>query len=233
MELLYTIAEITDGCFYLFYDKNQLVQQRQTLEWVNRIECRLVLSRNCRNTRSIAVTAYKPLGIEKIKMRLDIPGQKPTMYLSQNAEDACQTIGAIIRGYTQQGIQKRQIAILTVKTEEKSILSGVASVGGYPLVSEWDGNGILFTSSRKFKGLESDVVIIVDVGASCFLDDEKRRVFYVGSSRAKHFLDIVSVMNDEDTNSMVTQLIGEKRKNAKVALGSFLKVKIVSGSMVS
>lgn len=35
---------------------------------------------------------------------------------------------------------------------------------------------------------------------------EERRVFYVGSSRAKHFLDIVSVMNDEDTNSMVVRL---------------------------
>ena len=71
------------------------------------------------------------------------------------------------------------------------------------------------------------------VDDSCFLDDEKRRVFYVGSSRAKHFLDIVSVMNDEDTNSMVVRLTGEKKKNAKLALGSFLKVKIVSGSTTS
>ena len=233
LELLYAIAEITDGCFYVFYDKNQLVQQRQTLEWVNRVECRLILSRNCRNTRSIAVTSYKPIGIEKIKMRLDIPGQKPTMYLSRNTEDAHQTIVSIIRNYTQQGIQKKQIVVLTVKTEDTSILSGISSVGGYPLVSNRNDNGILFTSSRKFKGLESDVVIVVDVDDSCFLDDEKRRVFYVGSSRAKHFLDIVSVMNDEDTNSMVVRLTGEKKKNAKLALGSFLKVKIVSGSTTS
>lgn len=233
LELLYAIAEITDGCFYVFYDKNQLVQQRQTLEWVNRVECRLILSRNCRNTRSIAVTSYKPIGIEKIKMRLDIPGQKPTMYLSRNTEDAHQTIGSIIRNYTQQGIQKKQIVVLTVKTEDTSILSGISSVGGYPLVSNRNDNGILFTSSRKFKGLESDVVIVVDVDDSCFLDDEKRRVFYVGSSRAKHSLDIVSVMNDEDTNSMVVRLTGEKKKNAKLALGSFLKVKIVSGSTTS
>lgn len=58
LDLLYAIAEIADGCFYVFYDKNQLVQQRQTLDWVNRVECRLILSRNCRNTRSIAVTSY-------------------------------------------------------------------------------------------------------------------------------------------------------------------------------
>lgn len=40
-------------------------------------------------------------------------------------------------------------------------------------------------------------------------------------------------MNDEDTNSMVVRLTGEKKKNAKLALGSFLKVKIVSGSTTS
>ncbi len=162
-------------------------------------------------------------------MRLDIPGQKTTMYLSWNTEDAHQTIGSIIRSYTQQGIQKKQIVVLTVKTEDSSILSGVSSVGGYPLVSNRDDKGILFTSSRNFKGLESDVVIIVDVDDSCILDDGKRRVFYVGSLRARHFLDIVSVMNDEDTNSMVVRLTG-KKENAKLALGSFLKVRIVSGS---
>lgn len=233
LELLYAIAEITDGCFYVFYDKNQLVQQRQTLDWVNRIECRLVLSCNCRNTRNIAVTSYKPLGIDKIKMRVDIPGQKPTMHLTQNIDDARQTIGNIIRNYTRQGIQKKQIVILTVKTEEASLLSGVSSVAGYTLAQSRDSNGIMFTSSRKFKGLESDVVIIVDVDDSCFLDDEKRRVFYVESSRAKHFLDIVSVMDDQHVNNMVVQLTGEEKKNARLALASFLKVKLVSGSVFS
>ena len=233
MELLYAIAEITDGCFYVFYDKNQLVQQRQTLDWVNRIECRLVLSCNCRNTRNIAVTSYKPLGIDKVKMRVDIPGQKPTMHLTQNIDDSRQTIGNIIRNYTRQGIQKKQIVILTVKTEDASLLSGVSSVAGYTLAQSRDSNGIMFTSSRKFKGLESDVVIIVDVDDSCFLDDEKRRVFYVGSSRAKHFLDIVSVMDDQHVNNMVVQLTGEEKKNARLALASFLKVKLVSGSVFS
>ena len=166
-------------------------------------------------------------------MRLDVPGQKPTMYLSRNIEDAQQTIGSVIHNYTQQGIQKKQIVILTVKTEDTSILSGVSSVRGYPLVPNRNDSGILFTSSRKFKGLESDVVIVVDVDNSCFLDDEKRRVFYVGASRAKHYLDIVSVMSDEETNSMVLLLTGEKKKNAKLALGSSLKVKIVSGGTTS
>ncbi|MBS5622564.1 MAG: ATP-binding domain-containing protein [Clostridium sp.] len=90
----------------------------------------------------------------------------------------------------------------------------------------------MFTSSRKFKGLESDVAIIVDVDVddSCFLDDEKCRVLYVGLSRTKHFLDIVSVMDDQHVNNMVVQLTGEEKKNARLALASFLKVKLVSGN---
>ena len=82
LEILSTIANLTDGCFYVFYDKNQLVQQRQSLDWVKSVECRLVLTANCRNTKSIAVTANKPIGIEKIKMRVDVPGSKPNLYLN-------------------------------------------------------------------------------------------------------------------------------------------------------
>ena len=64
LEILSTIAELMHGCFYVFYDKNQLVQQRQSLEWVKSVECRLVLSTNCRNTKNIAITSNKSLGIE-------------------------------------------------------------------------------------------------------------------------------------------------------------------------
>jgi ATP-dependent exoDNAse (exonuclease V) beta subunit len=73
----------------------------------------------------------------------------------------------------------------------------------------------------------------VDVDDSCFFDDEKRRVFYVGSSRAKHFLDIVSVMDDQHVSNMVAQLTGEEKRNTILAFASFLKVKLVSGNSYS
>ena len=224
--LLSTIAELYDGNFYVFYDKNQLVQQRHALEWVKTIECRLVLSANCRNTKSIATTSNKPIGIEEVKMRMDIPGGKPNFHIVGSKEQLLERIDKIIRSYTAKGMQKKQVVILTAKTEETSILYGTASVGSYSLSHEVTESGVLFTSARKFKGLESDIIIMVDVDENTFASDEARRVFYVGTSRAKHCLEIVAISDDKHISVLSETLTGQKNKNAKMQIGSYLKVKI-------
>ena len=228
LEILSDIAELAQGCFYVFYDKNQLVQQRHSLDWVKTVECRLVLSANCRNTRNIAVTSNKPLGIEKVKMRLDVLGTKPNFFINHSKEQLFNNISKLIRKYTDSGIQKKDIVILTVKTEEMSLLSGLSSVGGYRISGEIDTSNILFTSARKYKGLEASVVILVDIDKRTFRSDEERRVFYVGASRAKHFLDIFTVLEDKGIPDLAKAITGLKAKNPKAAIGSGLKVKILS-----
>lgn len=224
--LLSAIAELNGGCFYVFYDKNQLVQQRHALEWVKTIECRLVLSANCRNTKSIATTSNRPIGIDEVKMRVDIPGGKPTFHITNSKDQLCERIDRIIRNYTDNGLMKKQIVLLTAKTEEASILYGVSSIGSYHLSRDIAESGILFTSARKFKGLESDVIIMVDVNEETFSSDEARRVFYVGTSRAKHYLEIVALLDDAGIGLLSEKLTGQKSKNAKMQIGSYLKVKI-------
>ena len=49
-------------------------------------------------------------------------------------------------------------------------------------------NKVLFTTVRKFKGLEADVVICVDLEESTFADEKKRNLFYVGTNKAKTWL---------------------------------------------
>lgn len=51
-------AELKDGRFLAFFDKNQVVQTENVPEWVEKSECRLLLTKNCRNTYEIALTAY-------------------------------------------------------------------------------------------------------------------------------------------------------------------------------
>jgi len=224
--LLSAIAELNEGCFYVFYDKNQLVQQRHSLEWVQTIECRLVLSANCRNTKNIATTSNKSIGIDNVKMRVDIPGSKPNFHITRSKDQLCERIHSIIRNYTDNGLLKKQIVLLTAKTEESSLLRNSSSVGAYHLSREIADGGILFTSARKFKGLESDVIIMVDVDDDTFNNDEARRVFYVGASRAKHYLEIVAVLNDEQISLVSENLTRQRGKNAKMLIGSYLKVKI-------
>ena len=228
LELLYMIAEQMDGCFYLFYDKNQMIQQRQSMDWVRNVECRLVLTRNCRNTHNIAVTSYKPLGIDQVKMRLDFEGQKPEFHILDNRESALSSISTLIRKYMEQGVQKKDIVILTVKTESTSLLEGKTSVGQYKLARRPGDSGILFTTCRKFKGLESKVVIVTDVDETTFRNEENRRILYAGASRAQHILEIISVMTAQQEQVMVEYLTGHSERNPRIKIASHLKVKISS-----
>lgn len=229
LNILSTIAELRQGSFYVFYDKNQLVQQRKSLDWVKNVECRLVLSANCRNTKNIAVTFNKSLGIEKVKMRLDVDGSKPNLYINLSRDQMSENISKLIRKYTHSGIQKKDIVILTVKTGESSVLTGISSVGAYKLTSDLGSSNILFTSARKFKGLEASVVILVDVDARTFNSDEERRVFYVGASRAKHYLEIFTCLDAHDLYKLAVAINdGKAVKNPKATIGSMLKVKILA-----
>ena len=160
-------------------------------------------------------------------MRLEVAGSKPDLYINQTREQLCNNISKLIRKYTDNGIQKKEIVILTVKTEESSILSGTTSVGSYKLARTLDGSNILFTSARKFKGLEAKVVILVDVDAKTFSIEEEKRVFYVGASRAKHYLDIFTCLDDAEVAKMAVAINdGKNVKNPKATIGSKLKVKI-------
>jgi len=49
------------GTFYVFYDKLQLVQSYQLPKLIQEADCKLTLYKNCRNTKKIAETSFKPL----------------------------------------------------------------------------------------------------------------------------------------------------------------------------
>lgn len=211
------------GSFYIFYDKNQLVQQRNKLEWLENIECRLILSINCRNTKCVAETALSPLGITDIKTKTPIKGEKPIMHISRNEEDSIEWINKKLRELTDSGIRKDQITILSVKGESQSIYSKRTKIGNYSISSKRESGKILFTTSRKFKGLESDFIILVDVDADTFSDEEQKRLFYVGASRARNRLFITSIVNEYDEKQMV-RAITDGMYEKRMRLDPYLKV---------
>lgn len=229
IELLEAIAEVNEGCIYAFYDKNQLIHNRNNdaLKWLDLFDCRLVLFTNCRNTKSIAATAYRPIGIEEVKTRNSIVGLKPNFHITRTHEKMIDSIAEIIDKYIESGISKNDIVILTIKTEETSVLSDMNKIGGHKIKCSLDDKGILFTTSRKFKGLEAAVVIVVDVDDITFSNEDYCKVLYVATSRAKHFLDIVSIVDDQKIENISTYITGGAHKKPKVAISNTLKVKIV------
>lgn len=90
----------------------------------------------------------------------------------------------------------QDIVILTLKTEKNSILANDIVNQRY--------KGCYFTSCRKFKGLEADAVILVDFSESTLL--EEVQLFYVGASRARIQLEIVTDMNNEACKYVLEKL---------------------------
>jgi len=243
IKALSAIAEIQEGSFYVFYDRNQLVQQPngffygitednevidEALSWLDIMDCRLILSKNCRNTKRIAETSYSPIGIEDVPMKDEkLQGIMPSLCIAKTAAQACARIAERIRFYTDQGLKQKDIVILSVKTMEISLLANKSSVGGYRLADpdKPDSTGILFTTSRKFKGRESPVVIVIDLDKSTFSTEGAKRLLYVGASRAKNYLDFIAVLNDNQLSEIAEQLTDKKQKFPRPAIAAQLKVK--------
>ncbi|MEP9852961.1 NERD domain-containing protein [Staphylococcus aureus] len=229
IELLKEIAVLQESCFYVFFDKNQVIQQRDNLKWIKEMDCKLVLSRNCRNTLQIARTSTKPIGIseKKLKMKMQVDGNQPYYFKAESKNHLIDWLNKRIQYYTNEGIKKNQITLLTTKTIESSILKNIQKIGNYTLTNVPNNKHILFTTSRKFKGLESDIIFIIDIDKTTFFNDENRMVFYVASSRAKSQLELVASLTKEEEGDMVKE-ITQTDDNRRIRISTDLGVKLVS-----
>ena len=100
---------------------------------------------------------------------------------------------------TDEGLNPSDIVILTAKTIESSWIDPSKKFAGVSLSCDGEPDKILFTTIRKFKGLEAEAVLIVDAQMSALTVPENRRLLYTGSSRAKNLLNI-AMLEDIDTN---------------------------------
>jgi len=202
------LENCTRKSFYVFYDKNQLVQKNKLPEWLEQAECRLKLHKNCRNTKQIAETVARSVKISDMKLpSYPVEGVcKPIFKIAKFAETQ-NAIKSLLRKIVSSGIKKERIAILTVRTERDSRLTGITTIDGHEIANK-PGNGMLFTTIRKFKGLEADAVIVIDVTVETFMSEELRRDFYVGISRAKQYLCVVAEMTEDDATVAAKILAG-------------------------
>ena len=228
--VLYTIAEIEDSCFYVFYDKNQLVNKEGSISILStdRIECRLVLSINCRNTKSIASSSNRILGIKKCKLCDNVQGTKPVFYIISKKEQILSKLNDEIKKYVNDGIPISKIVILTVKTENKSILAGHSKIGNFVITHNLGEKGILFTTARKYKGLEAAVVILIDIEKEIFNNKIHKKVMHVGASRAKYFLSYIAYLSKEEKLVVCENMAGKKinERNCNAFIGEALDVEV-------
>lgn len=236
LQLLHDIAQAHHGNFYVFYDRNQFVQGLRYPEWLDKMDCRLVLSRNCRNTKEIAITSTRPIGIDenRIRMRREstVDGViKPNLFFVEDKSTLKEYLGRLIRKYIAAGLAGTDIVVLSMKPEGKSILTegDFQLPGNCILTKSQNNNGILFTTVRKFKGLEAMAVICIDIDSETFENDRNRNVFYVGTSRAMSYLDLITTTSPEELAATITGNDSyHKRPQAIKAIRDSLRVKIAS-----
>lgn len=183
----------------IFYDKNQQVIKSNFSSIIKDFDCKLTLKNNCRNTIKIQSTINSIFSLPLNYYCYSIEGIMPSMYYSDSKDSIISSIESEIDKLLSNGAKIEDITILTLLTENESILSGASHIGRYEISNSREKDKIFFTTSRKFKGLESDAVIVVDFDIRNNSEDFIRN-FYVSTSRAKINLLIYSNNNDWEIN---------------------------------
>ena len=186
--------EERNGTFYLFYDKNQMIQSSKVPKYIEDADCKLTLYRNCRNTENIALTSLRLLGTDKSpKLYKDaVLGDIPEIGFALTTDTTVELLNSDIDKYINAGYTS--ITVLTCNTEESSIIADYCKDSKY----NYKRGYIKFTTCRKFKGLESDVVIVVDINKTTFDGSRGEQLMYVGTSRAKYKLSCIVNMSEDD-----------------------------------
>lgn len=189
-----------DSSFYVFYDRLQMVQSDKIPEFIREADCKLTLHRNCRNTENVCRTS-----MSLVQQDIDtlfysrVAGKIPRLHFCTASVSQIKVVDSIIAELKEAGIE--DIAILTLGTEKDSFMGNDAAVGTY--------EGCRFTTCRKFKGLEADAVILVDFTERAVL--RNTLLFYVGASRARLRLEVVTNMDNDACSRFMKNVVGQRK----------------------
>lgn len=94
---------------------------------------------------------------------------------------------------------------------------------------QWKKNP--FTTCRKFKGLEAEIVILLDVNKYMLVNTsndeeelkEKERLAYVGASRAKYELITIANIEKEECSEVYKLIARSSPPNSHVRLAAMYK----------
>lgn len=232
-DLVYDENKEETGEFYIFYDKNQMVQAIIMAEIIKECDCKLTLYKNCRNTFNIARTSLKSFNKIPKMYRRNLNGDEIEMTFSTD-ENFIDRLNSIIEKmiYDDEIHSKivykfQDIVILTAGSIESSQISNYVVSENDNFYYKYKGinkNKILVTTSRKFKGLESPAIILIDVSSKYIkkLNESKDEfcanecnVYYVATSRAKFDLSIIFNMTPEEIKIFVDSRSDNVERNKK------------------
>jgi len=184
--LEHVLREPEKGTLYVFHDPNQDLYRGGPPEGFRALRFDLVV--NCRNTASIARWCAGQIGVEP-RVRPDAPEGIPVdeIVCANDREMVDAVRRTLHRLLVEERIASENVVVLSTHTPQRSCLAKNRTLGSATLVppEERKKRGqVLFTSLQRFKGLESDFVVLCDVVPGEFTSRPVN--LYVGGSRARH-----------------------------------------------
>jgi hypothetical protein len=182
-----TLRDEDEGSMWLFMDDNQRVYDA-TLE-VPPDYRPFDLTVNCRNTQAIHNEVMKLYAGAVTPQVTGPAGRRPKLVFT-NDEPAA-VADALDELCEDQDIRPRDVVVLSAHGRDHSAIYG-DDTGRWRYTDKRGrkGNNVFFSSIRGFKGLESPVVVLCELGD---LDEESRdNQLYVGMSRARNHCVIVA-----------------------------------------
>jgi superfamily I DNA/RNA helicase len=221
-----------DGAFYVFYDRYQAIQGEKDTRWLDEIPCRLVLTRNCRNTDPIAKVAYRAAGLT-ISPTLGLLGPRPVLHCAADSAESVKIVATLVEAAcTKHKTPPHEIAILTLETLKEGSPWHLGRLGGQPTADRPEPNHVTITTVRRFKGLEAALVVVVDVDLARAVSDEWRRRLYVACSRARHGVHIVTTTRESDLGEAILAFAGTGKVRANWrSLSRHLGVRLAGGNI--
>ena len=200
-----------------------MVQSFKLPSYISEADCKLTLYKNCRNTINIARTSLRFLGNNKMPKMYEgaLYGEQANMSFSTNNIENVTILNYLIDKLLQESYAN--IQILTCKTEESSSFRNECSNGNYL----YKGKKYPFTTCRKYKGLEADTVILVDIDKD-LMKEELEQLLYVGSSRAKYKLNIIANLTEDECNTLIEKFGSRKNKNPYKAFATLFNAKYIN-----
>jgi hypothetical protein len=191
--------------FYFFFDPLQIPYSRNIT--VNESQFDLGglivnLYKNMRNTRQISQAAYNILGYKynPTKHFQPIEGNNPEVVLYENVNDIEDALSVKLNHILNiEFIDRRDITILSMNAEGKSAVN--SEIYGFKIIP-----------FRKFKGLENDIIMIIDITFSHFYDPVYERELYVAITRGRY-----SVTLFVDNANSVIKKAYEKELQVKIS----------------
>jgi len=152
-----------------------------------------VLAWNCRNTARIARWCAERVNATA-ELHPDAPEGEPVEEIHCATEaDAVDAVRRLLHHYVVEGrLSADRVVVLSTHNTSRSVLTHHRNLAGLALVpfeEKRTANQVRFASLQRFKGLEADVVILVDVEPGERTSSPTH--LYVGASRARHRLAVV------------------------------------------